>query len=248
MKNTLLIALAFTSSFASAQKTEGELVYTEKIDMHSQIPDGPQAEMIKGMIPQFQESESTLIFSKTESLYQAKEAATENEAIEEEGNFKVEIKMERPDEKTYMDLANNLTVQQKDLMGRLFLIKDSIDQSAWKISGESKKINGLECMRATMVTDSTEIIAWFTPQIPVSTGPMGFGGLPGLIFYLKIDDFMEVSIKNMVFRDLVKNEIKAPNKGKVVTMDEYDELSAKKMEEMKAQHGGNGGAIIIESE
>ena len=33
-----------------------------------------------------------------------------------------------------------------------------------------------------------DIVAWYTPQIPVSHGPAEFGGLPGLILELTTDE------------------------------------------------------------
>ena len=36
------------------------------------------------------------------------------------------------------------------------------------------------------VPKTIDIVAWYTPQIPVSHGPAEFGGLPGLILELKV--------------------------------------------------------------
>lgn len=68
------------------------------------------------------------------------------------------------------------------------------NESKWKITKETKIINGYKAIKAT--SDSYEIskddpyyfgevIAWFTTEIPISAGPGRYAGLPGLI--LEID-------------------------------------------------------------
>ena len=65
----------------------------------------------------------------------------------------------------------------------------------WKLTNESKTIDGRICYKATSPqinqdgirsTDPKfDIIAWYTPEIPVSLGPLGYGDLPGLILELQ---------------------------------------------------------------
>lgn len=56
----------------------------------------------------------------------------------------------------------------------------------WKIIDDYKSILGYECQKArTTFTapngKTSEIVAWFTTEIPVSSGPYKYAGLPGLI-------------------------------------------------------------------
>jgi GLPGLI family protein len=64
----------------------------------------------------------------------------------------------------------------------------------WTITKETKIIDGYTCYKAIspLYTDGKKIedtkfnvIAWFTPKIPVPYGPNGYGGLPGLILELQ---------------------------------------------------------------
>lgn len=57
----------------------------------------------------------------------------------------------------------------------------------WKITSETKKINGYTCYKATGTLPNLGVIpdnfeAWFCPQINLPFGPYEFAGLPGLIF------------------------------------------------------------------
>ncbi|MDM1396512.1 GLPGLI family protein [Myroides odoratimimus] len=61
----------------------------------------------------------------------------------------------------------------------------------WKITSESKTIQGFTCYKAIAEKRNeykgaikiVPIVAWFTPDINYSYGPGGFHGLPGLILY-----------------------------------------------------------------
>lgn len=52
---------------------------------------------------------------------------------------------------------------------------------SWKISTETKRIESLNCQKASTTYGGREWIAWFTPDIPIAEGPYYFHGLPGLI-------------------------------------------------------------------
>lgn len=51
----------------------------------------------------------------------------------------------------------------------------------WRVSIEKKQILNYTCTKAATSYAGRKYIAWFTPDIPISTGPYVFCGLPGLI-------------------------------------------------------------------
>lgn len=246
----VLLSLIFSINGNSQDIMSGEITYTTKINMHRGIPDDDNGEMIKSMIPEFQSVENTLLFSESESLYKVKknEEVDDEPIVEDDGGMHIEIEMGENNDIIYTNLETNEVVEQRDLMGKQFLIKDSIDQTMWKITGEQKVVSGLNCMRAEYFNeeDSTAYIAWFTSQIPISTGPAGFSGLPGLIVYVDINDGeMTISVNNIMMRKLEKKEIQAPKKGKVVSNDEFRKIEEEKMEQMRKQYGGEGGGNVM---
>ena len=83
------------------------------------------------------------------------------------------------------------------------------------------------------------ITAWYTPEIPVSQGPEGYWGLPGLILEVN-DGKTTILCSKVVMNVKEKAEIKQPNNGKVVSQKEYDEIVIKKMEEMREMNQGQG--------
>jgi GLPGLI family protein len=101
---------------------------------------------------------------------------------------------------------------------------------------EGKTTNFMDQME--MLKEIT-ITAWYTPEIPISHGPEGYWGLPGLI--LEVSDGRTTTLCSKVVLNVKdKVDIKAPTKGKKVTQTEFDDIVVKKMEEMR-EMGGPGG-------
>ena len=51
----------------------------------------------------------------------------------------------------------------------------------WNLTGEQKYIDSLLCLRATTEFRCLEFEVWYSPDIPISSGPFILHGLPGLI-------------------------------------------------------------------
>ncbi len=84
------------------------------------------------------------------------------------------------------------------------------------------------------------ITAWYAPEIPVSQGPEGYWGLPGLILEVN-DGKTTILCSKIVLNPKEKAVIKAPNNGKEISQKEYDETVIKKMEELQEMNNGRGG-------
>ena len=85
-----------------------------------------------------------------------------------------------------------------------------------------------------------EVIAWYTPMIPINQGPSEYWGLPGLILEVSAGNTIMLCSKIIMNPD-EKTEIEAPNKGTVVTKQEYNKIISEKMEEMRNNRGRQGG-------
>ena len=88
--------------------------------------------------------------------------------------------------------------------------------------------------------EKIEVIAWYTPMIPVSQGPSEYWGLPGLILELSAGNTIMLCTKIVMNPD-EKEDIKMPEKGKQVTKKEYSKIINEKVEEFRNSRGrGNG--------
>lgn len=88
----------------------------------------------------------------------------------------------------YLDINNSQNHLIKELKGKEVLVKFDREVE-WEILDEYKTILGFTCQKAiSRVGDEFDFTyveeAWFTTDIPVSTGPHSFHGLPGLILEL----------------------------------------------------------------
>ena len=76
------------------------------------------------------------------------------------------------------------------------------------------------------------VTAWYTPQIPVSNGPAEYWGLPGLILEINAAR-TTILCSEIIINPEEKAAISAPDKGKEVSREEYNEIVKKKMQEMR---------------
>jgi len=84
-----------------------------------------------------------------------------------------------------------------------------------------------------------EIVAWYTPMIPISQGPADYWGLPGLILEVSAGNVTMLCSK-IVMNPEEKEEIVVPSKGDVVTKQQYNDIITKKMQEMRNNRGRGG--------
>lgn len=90
------------------------------------------------------------------------------------------------------------------------------------------------------VPKEIEVVAWYTPQIPVNQGPGEYWGLPGLILEVN-EGRTTILCSKIVINPEDKEELKIPTKGKEVSRTEYNDIMKKKMKEMREMYRGRGG-------
>ncbi|MEE3999831.1 MULTISPECIES: GLPGLI family protein [Tenacibaculum] len=99
-----------------------------------------------------------------------------------------------------------------------------------------KETENLEAPKETLVT------AWYTPQVPISSGPGNYWGLPGLILEVN-EGRTTILCSEIIMNPSEKIEIKEPVKGKKITREAYNKVVKEKMEEMRERfrnrRGGN---------
>lgn len=72
------------------------------------------------------------------------------------------------------------------VINREYIYQESVPRMEWRLQQERAEILGYECIKAVTFFRGREYQVWFTPEIPISSGPWKFNGLPGLI--LKAED------------------------------------------------------------
>lgn len=246
MKKLLLLlpACLFASAIAFAQNTEGKIAYNEKVKLD--INTNGMDDQIKDLIPQEQNAKKLLCFNTNAALYENDKAVAKkpDDVDQQQGNLKIKIKMDVPDDKIYTDLKEKKVIEQRDFMSKQFLVTTDIEPKQWKLTGKEKEILGYPCQEAILYEGKDTIEAWFTAKIPVSIGPGDLNGLPGLIleavqnkqYYLEATKVEMTPVDNAL---LIK-----PKNGKKVTKKEFEGIVEAKTKEMQEEYGGNGNVII----
>ncbi len=247
---------------AAAQGLSGRAFYKSsssfKISMDStKMAPEVMADLQKQLKKQM-EREYVLSFTQTESNWKQVESLGSGPATATSAGASIVINTGNQDRLFYKNVAGQNYIQEEDLMGKGFLVKDSLATYEWELTGESKKIGEYTCQKATYsrivdsktfsmgqdemleTKDTVNVVAWFTMQIPVSHGPGEFWGLPGLILELQ-NQGMTYIAERIVLNPNEPVAIEIPKKGESISRKDYQELSEKKMQEMMQRYSGKPG-------
>ena len=147
----------------------------------------------------------------------------------------------------YMDYGEATMVEARGFLGRTFRVTRERPSYAWRIGTEQAEHLGYTVMKATAEHDSTTIEAWFTPQIPVSGGPASYGGLPGMILVLSLNDGQtQYQATEVALQELEAGLIAPPEDGDEVSYEEFEQLVKERIEEMTRSRrppGSDGGPL-----
>ena len=233
MKKYISIIIFLSIGFASfAQSLNGTIVYNRKVNYISIMTRLPflsteQLDRIKltwGNMSDNKGKNYIYYFDESQALYTQKEE--ESEGDYSWGSEKYVL---------HRDYKKGTMNDWRELLGKKFLIEDEVPHYKWKILNEIKEIEGYLCMKAETydpVKDQT-IYAWFADGIIFSGGPEGYGGLPGMILELDINngDVIVTATDINLTSDKVKLPIPKKMKGKTVKMKEFDEMVSSYIEE-----------------
>ncbi len=169
--------------------TSGRIEFEKKVNQHRVIKgqndkdEGQEnfwvAEQLK-QLPAYVTDVFSLQFNANKSLYKWKEMGNAD------NKYMWGAKPSEED-KLVQDVANNKVSLQREVFEKTYIIKDSVRQLNWKITDETRDIAGFQCRKAVAkICDSVVVVAFYTDQIMVSSGPEGMGGLPGMILGLVV--------------------------------------------------------------
>jgi len=246
MKKIILAFLVFLPIIIMAQN-EGVIQYEETVSLSIDLPEDMKE--MAAHIPSSQKSKMNLTFNAETSIYEddkGNETSQDVKMESEDGGMQIHMKFEMPETKVFTDLANGKIIQKQEFMGKKFLITSEIEKMKWKLTGESEEILGYTCMEAVFQDSTENLEAWFTSEIPVSSGPQSTTGLPGMVLKLLTNEGQtSIVATNIELKKVDAKSIKAPKKGKKVTRAEFEKIREEKLKEMQEEYGGKGNQVII---
>lgn len=263
----LSLFILFLSATPSKQEFQGMAYYFSKSTMQlgawgARLSEA-QKKQIKERLKNRLEKTYVLTFNNKESIFKEDEKLDAiSGATDSWGN-----NFSQGDQ--YKNVQSNSLAQNQEFYGKKFLVKDKLLDIKWVMNNESKQIGNYACFKASAFIPAsqlnwynfswselrnneqsedpdnqeetlTEVVAWYTPQIPISQGPSEFWGLPGLILEVSVGNTVMICSK-IVINPKEKTKIEISDKGKVVTKKEYKEIITEKMVEMRDNRGRRRG-------
>jgi len=229
MKAYLFLLLSFLTLTVRAQeKTEGVVTY-ERVQHWAKIiqrlpflskEEKDRVAMTWGNNNEGWKTKMKLFMSPTQSLY----THESEQGQSEDGQYS----WRNDDLIIHRNFEQGRKTELIEMLGKTYLVEDSLVKPKWKILNQLKDIAGYVCMKAETVEPikGQKLTAWFAGDIPVSAGPEQSFGLPGLIMELDINDGDVVITATNVEWKSVEKEASLPKKlkGKKISGAEYDSL------------------------
>ena len=274
---TIVLVFLLVQTALSAQDFRGSAVYQTKTKVEMDLAaSGIPADRIKRieeMMKNQMEKTYILTFNKTASIYKEEEKL--DQTAGSGPGMRFAMMGGGASGKYYKNIQTKKSAKENEFSGKNFLIKDVLKTYEWKMEQETKMIGENLCFKATTIIEMpanannfsfgrrnnnskeeekveeekielVPVTAWYSMDIPVSHGPGDYWGLPGLILEINAGN-TQIMCTKIVMNPKEKADISEPNKGKVVTQKEYDEMLKVKMKEMRErfqnerQKSGDGG-------
>ena len=269
MKTAISILIVLVSFALNAQNFSGKAIYKTSrksiISFDNEKNSGISDEMQKQLQAQIQKmNQKTFIlnFDKKTSTYKEDvKLDLPNPQVGGAGMMVMSFGGSGNGSVYFKNINEKRFVNQTEIMGKRFLVKDSLPSYQWELSTETKNIGNYTCYKATFTREVARMnmtfedgeskeeekketittTAWYTSQVPVSNGPDNFQGLPGLI--LEINDGERLIVcTEIVLNPSEKTEIEAPKKGEIVSQAAYNKIQEEKTQEMMERFKGRNGA------
>lgn len=248
----------FLSLFAWAQQKQGTVIYERTTQVQMRFA-GANDEM-EQVIPKTRTDKFELSFANNQSLWKmAPQDNTDDDNSFGGNGVQIRMVIAGSNDVLYCNFDAAKKVERKEFFDKKFIVEDSIQPLKWKLSDETKTILNHLCRKATAtqynkrmmmnvdngkierkeVQDTSNIVAWFTTDIPVSAGPAEFQGqLPGLILEMNIHDGRQIFKVLDISEKTDVASIKEPSGKKRYTTEEFNKERDKMMEEMQKNNQG----------
>ena len=273
---TIVAILIFTCSIAlNAQEFTGKATYKTsrktnfKIggDGNSNMSDKMKEEL-EARLKKMNQKTFILNFDRFTSIYKEEVSLNTPTPQVNGGGIRVMSFGSGGSDLLYKNIKEKRFSNKTEIMGKAFLVKDTLQSYDWQLTSETKNIGKYTCYKATFSREVENVnltlekgepkevkskktvttTAWYTPQVSVSNGPDDYYGLPGLILEIN-DGTRTIVCTELVLYPSKKVKIEEPKKGKVVNQDKFRKITQEKSKEMmerfRSRRGGDGNAIEI---
>ena len=254
----LSIQTAFAQEFTGRAYFKSSSSFSIKMDSTKMAPE--QMAQIQASLKKQMEQNYVLSFNQTESTWKKEESLGGGPATASSGGAVFMVATSGEGSMLYKNIADQSYVQEREVMGKEYLIQEKSEPFEWELSGETKKVGNYTAQKASFtkivdskrfstgmtemenVKDTLQVTVWFTPEIPVSHGPENYFGLPGLILEVQNQGRTLICEKIELNPSAEPVVIERPSKGKEISLDEFKKIEEEGMKQMMNRYQGKPGS------
>jgi GLPGLI family protein len=248
---------AFAQGFTGRAYYKSSSNFTIKMDSTKMAPE--QMAQIQASLKKQMEQNYILSFNQTESTWKKEESLGGGPVTASAGGAVFMVATGGEGSTLYKNIADQSFLEEQDMMGKAYLVKDMLEPVEWELSEETKKVGNYTVQKASYtrivdskrfstgmtemenVKDTLQVTVWFTPEIPVSHGPENFFGLPGLILEVQNQGRTLICEKIELNPSANPVVIERPSKGKEITQAEFRTVQEEGMKQMMNRYQGKPG-------
>ena len=248
---------AFAQGFTGRAYYKSTSQFSIKMDSTKMAPE--QIAQIQASLKKQMEQNYILSFNQTESTWKKEESLGGGPATASAGGAVFMVSTSGEGSTLYKNIADQSFLEEQDMMGKAYLVKDMLEPVEWELSEETKKVGNYTVQKASYtrivdskrfstgmtemenVKDTLQVTVWFTPEIPVAHGPENFFGLPGLILEVQNQGRTLICEKIELNPSADPVVIERPSKGKEITQAEFQTVQEEGMKQMMNRYQGKPG-------
>ena len=248
---------AFAQGFTGRAYYKSTSQFSIKMDSTKMAPE--QIAQIQASLKKQMEQNYILSFNQTESTWKKEESLGGGPATASAGGAVFMVATSGEGSTLYKNIADQSFLEEQDMMGKSYLVKDMLEPVEWELSNETKKVGNYTVQKASYtrivdskrfstgmtemenVKDTLQVTVWFTPEIPVAHGPENFFGLPGLILEVQNQGRTLICEKIELNPSADPVVIERPSKGKEITQVEFRTVQEEGMKQMMNRYQGKPG-------
>lgn len=143
----------------------------------------------------------------------------------------------------YTSVSDSMVTDQRRIMDRSFIMEDKWVAPEWDIPEDQQASMAYTLPSKVAFATSIEgdtLTAYFSESIPLGIGPRGYGGLPGAIVYLKVQNegvFTEYTMQTMQ-PNPPELALDKPTEGNVISRERFEKISKKREAAMERRRRG----------
>lgn len=232
--NFLTILLILTNSFCNSQVSNGVLEYKVLFHENEELSNGMLSSYYKKAVDNAEFVSFILKFDNNKMLF-----SVDDSALIDDHDTKMTIAFSGVNGDFYKERDSIFTYYEFSSIEFGDIILKTNRNVSWELVNETKVINEFACYKAEgkyffdngIKQFEKTVIAWYCPSIPISFGPKGYGGLPGLILELQ-EDNVHFGVSKIKL-NIESVSIKKPTKGLIIDEPMFNEMVKKKLNEFK---------------